>query len=120
MNNSELNPGDFRITVKVQQYGQKSNYSAHVYKYQVLFEQIPYKNWTGTEPKFEPCNWSEEIVRPFLKVIKYWKFDEENLPSGSQEDYYAPKLSYVKRIVDPETQKFEGLWEFCVTENYND
>lgn len=110
--NPILKSGTRRITIDTLQVGQERNYAPIVHKYQVYFEWIPYiKDAKGFEPDTLPI----ELIKPFLKTIKYWKFDETigEKRSNSMEDAFSPRLTELKMIIP-------GLWQFTVTEEFCD
>lgn len=108
-NGQKPGPSDWRMTVKCFSAGQPRPYADHIYRYQVFFEWISYDNRIKPEDrKWQPANWSEDVIKRKLKVVKFW-YDKDERPA----DWSAPRLAQLVHVAT-------GIWEFEVREAFID
>lgn len=101
-----MKSGDWKMTVEHLQGGQTDNYKPTVDRLRVYFAWLPYKALkdTGATKFWEPLEWGETLVRPYLKVIQPWCEEGEG-------DWASPRLKEMKKVGP-------GTWEFTVEAPY--
>lgn len=100
--------GDLRIHVTTVRSGQRA-YADHVSIYRLKIEWVSWD--TRKEPEFEPCEWTEDLIRPICKGIHGWLRDSrQGETCGNFHESYLKSIAKIG----------PGEWEWTVVLPYLD